>query len=188
MEDQIDLKPVEEKKEREHCVIETTGNLWEYFYSGEAAVVIPTNGNINNFGHNVMNKGLAKEAKELFPLLPKLVGKAIKRLGGHNSVFLYRFPTDKVGENVKKENYVFTFPTKYNHWDDKSNLSLIEFSANALVRTLDNLGKVLGIDKVVLPLVGCGCGSLDWEGEVKPILAKILDDRFLVVKKEDAYE
>ena len=106
MEDQIDLKPVEEKKEREHCVIETTGNLWEYFYSGEAAVVIPTNGNINNFGHNVMNKGLAKEAKELFPLLPKLVGKAIKRLGGHNSVFLYRFPTDKVGENVKKENYV----------------------------------------------------------------------------------
>jgi hypothetical protein len=177
-----------EKVEIEHCVIETTGNMWEYFYSGEAAIVIPTNGNLNQFGHNVMQTGLGRDAKHLFPILPKLLGKSIKRHKGHNQVNVYRLPTDKVINNQKQSNFIFTFPTKYNFWDEKADLKLIELSAQMLVQISEQFFKQNWIDKIVLPTVGCGDGHLDWETEVKPILVKILDERFLVVKHEiDVY-
>jgi len=171
--------------------LETKGNIWEYFYSNEAAVVIPTNGSRDKFGYNVMDSGLALDAKELFPNLPMLIGRSIKKMKGHNGVFVFSFPTDKVNEVEKKKeyNFVFTFPTKYNYWDNVADFKRIELSTFQLVKALNQLEKRLGIEKVVVPRVGCGSGNLNWK-EVQPILFNLLDERFIVIEKdieEDTY-
>jgi hypothetical protein len=38
--------------------------------------------------------------------------------------------------------------------------------------------------RVVLPRAGCGNGGLNWEMAVRPVLADILDDRFIALEGE----
>ena len=72
---------------------------------------------------------------------------------------------------------VISFPTKH-HWRAKSDLKLIENSAEKLL----NFAKIGLVWKHIwLPVVGCGLGGLDWDTQVKPLLSSILDDRFTVV-------
>jgi hypothetical protein len=183
---------MEEKTQEERVkkVVEIEGDIWEQFYNG-IPVAIPTNCNRDRFGFNVMGKGLAKDAKELFPKLPQLIGKAIKDNRGSNGVFLFHLPTSKVDDKGKMQyNFLFTFPTKQNWWDKESSLKLIENSATRLVETVNAIGSRLGIEKVILPRVGCGLGKRNWENDIRPILAKILDERFPVINKiveDDAY-
>jgi len=55
---------------------------------------------------------------------------------------------------------------------------LIERSASELF----NKVVLMKIDRIYVPRPGCGFGVLNWE-EVKPVLEKIWDDRFIVVHK-----
>lgn len=136
----------------------------------KSVLVIPANGQVK-YGTQtaVMGAGVAKQAAEIWPELPKLLGRAIMMNGNHVFHFM-----------VSHKEHVITFPTK-EHWAQSSRLSLIEKSTRELI----NLAALLPRDSVVyLPRVGCGLGKLNWE-EVKSILEKYLDDRFIVVHEND---
>jgi hypothetical protein len=78
-----------------------------------------------------------------------------------------------------------TFPVK-RHWGDRADLDLIEASARWLCHALDHRAEQKVPPGFLAPLYlvrpGCGNGKLDWK-DVKPILASILDDRFIVVER-----
>jgi hypothetical protein len=68
-----------------------------------------------------------------------------------------------------------SFPVKH-HWHEQADLALIERSATQLVRLADKFG----YENVFLPRPGCGNGRLSWP-DVRPVLARTLNDRFTVV-------
>lgn len=61
---------------------ELIGNLWDFHRTDlECFIVIPTNGVLKANGDAVMGAGLAKQAAQRFPTLPKLLGQAIRDTG-----------------------------------------------------------------------------------------------------------
>jgi len=155
---------------------EITGDIWDYHKKGHW-IVITTNGNVKASGEAVMGKGIALQAKQKFPSLPQDLGKAIIFKGNK----LWSWP----------EFRLITFPTKHN-WRDKSDLLLIEKSTQELVSWLnsarDFFANQLKLEmeecktKLYIVRPGCNSGGLDWKN-VKPILEKYLDDRFVVVER-----
>lgn len=141
---------------------EIRGNIWDYHYEGNW-VVITTNGVVKANGEAVMGKGIALQAKLRYPELPYELGRAIKMYG--NRVILL--------DGVTKLRKMFSFPTKH-HWRDKSDLGLIEESAK-------QLAAIAPKEKIYIVRPGCSNGQLDWK-DVKPILERYLDGRFVVVQ------
>jgi O-acetyl-ADP-ribose deacetylase (regulator of RNase III) len=141
-------------------MIEIQGNI----FNGKCdAICITTNGIVKKNKEAVMGAGIALEASNRFPELPKILGQKLIELG--NKVFLLH----------EDESYsIVSFPTK-NHWKDKSDLKLIKKSILELVK----LTQEKGWNKIVLPRPGCGNGGLDWK-EVKKYVS-YLDDRFFII-------
>ncbi len=151
---------------------EITGNIWNFHGKGNW-IVITTNGNVKTNGEAVMGKGIALQAKQRYPELPTELGLLLRE----ESPF-WVFPFSKYK--------LFTFPTKHNWWE-KSDVELIRQS----VVRLEALSSFFSISPYtelndVFPLylvrLGCSNGQLDWE-DVKPVLEKYLDDRFIVVER-----
>jgi hypothetical protein len=138
------------------------GNLWD-FHEQNKPVAITTNGVINTHNMNVMGKGVALEAKNLFPNLPRDVAKHIS----NNGNVVGFFPNYKL----------FTFPTK-DYWWEKSSLQLIEDSAIALSALVTQLK----FTEVYMPCPGIGNGKLT-KSQVEPLISIHLDHRFVVVEK-----
>ena len=167
---------------------ELKGNLWEMECD---AVCISTNGFIKNNGECVMGRGCAKEAAEFFPEIPKLLGDRIKKYGNvvqtirhFEGVAILSYPVkpemnpflaDK-DEVVKHMRDKYKLGDQVPGWACVALINIIEQSAKQLVELADRHGW----KKVLIPQVGCGAGELNWS-EVKPILDKILDDRFTAV-------
>lgn len=126
------------------------------------AVCVTTNGIVCRTGA-VMGAGIAKEANTRYRLSYKL-GQMLNKSGNH---------TYDLG--IYDNKHVVSFPTK-NHWRDSSDIRLIEQSCRELV-TLTNKNNWT---EVLLPPVGCGCGGLDFNKQVKPVIESILDDRFVI--------
>jgi hypothetical protein len=148
---------------------EIYGNLWEQ--KDIDALCITTNGFVKNNGRAVMGRGCAKEAMIKFaPNLDLHFGQLIREFGNIPVILLSR---DK-----KNGGSLVSFPVKHNWWE-VADLELIKISAIALVR----MATLLGWSKIVIPRPGCGNGKLDWK-DVKPILEKILDDRFFIISRE----
>ena len=157
---------------------EVKGDIWDFHKQGYW-IVITTNGTVKSNGEAVMGRGVALQAKQRFSDLPIILGNNIKTFG--NKAFI-------LGKGVT------TLPVKHNWWE-KADLTLIEEST----KELRNLF-VTVITEYPIPIYlvrpGCGNGGLDW-GDVRPILEKYLDDRFVVVQrrrwlyriemKEDSY-
>jgi hypothetical protein len=146
---------------------EIKGDIWDFHREGYW-IVIPTNGFVKKNGECVMGRGLAWQAKQRYPNLPRLLGEKILLYG--NSLFT--FP----------EYHLITFPVKRVWWE-KADLTLIDKSANILHEMFFHYGVayIHHINTpVFLPWVGCGNGGLD-KKNVKPILEKYLDDRFMIV-------
>lgn len=143
---------------------EDIGNLWTY---PADAIVITTNGFVKNNGYAVMGRGCAREAVQKEPHLPYWLGQAISQDGN----FPFYFPTLKM----------WTMPVKHNWWEP-ADINLIESSAIDLVRQMEFVGDNPKV--IVMPRPGCGNGQLDWE-DVRPVLAEILDDRFVAITYGD---
>lgn len=142
---------------------EVTGDLWAYHAQG-AWVVITTNGIVAARGTAVMGRGVAQQAAQRFPLLPRALAMNLTQSGNH----VYAFPFCRV----------ITFPVKA-HWRDRAAPGLIRQSVKELVDLVDAGGGVPLPVYLVRP--GCGNGGLRWAA-VKPLLAP-LDDRFVVVEE-----
>jgi hypothetical protein len=152
-------------------VIEAKGDIWEYHKRG-LWVVITVNGVLDRDGRNVMGAGVACQAKEKYPGLPKKLGNRIIESGNK----CYAFPEFKI----------ITYPTKH-HWKDKhSDLMLIQLGAHEIAGMVrpSVLREPLTREFIAMVRPGVGCGKLDWE-QVKGVIAPILDDQFIVVSKAD---
>lgn len=129
---------------------------------------ITTNGTVKANGRAVMGRGTAKQATQRYGGMALALGRLIEARGLHVEVVLdQRGAADGVP--------LVVFPVKYS-WDEPASLTLIERSARELVTRAG----IEGWQTVLLPRPGCGNGQRTWE-EVAPILAPILDDRFVVV-------
>lgn len=145
---------------------EITGDIWDFHKKGYW-IVITTNGNVRANGEAVMGKGIALQAKQKFPDLPKALGQSIRFCG--NVVRI-------LGQPPFLDYRIVSFPTKHNWWE-KADPSLIEEGCKTLSTTWPK-------DKdLYMVRPGCSNGQLDWK-DVKPILEKYLDDRFAVVERE----
>ena len=141
---------------------EIIGDIWDKWKEG-FWIVIPTNGFVNNKGECTMGAGLALQAKTKFPDLPKELAERLEEYG--NVVFTFH------------KYHLITFPVKRVWWE-RANPELIKRSCKDLQKIFEH--NLSGIPlPLYLPRVGCGNGKLKWT-DVKPILEKYLDERFVV--------
>ena len=167
---------------------EIKGDLWDIECD---ALCVSTNGFIKSNGENVMGRGCAKQAAEFFPEIPKLLGDRIKKYGNvvsmlrhYEGVAILSFPVkpeintymNNKSEVVKHMHSRYKIGDQVPGWACVAELSIIEQSAKQLVEMADRHGW----EKVLIPFVGAGHGELRWK-DVKPVLDKILDDRFHAV-------
>lgn len=140
-------------------MIEVYGDLWSY----PADVrVITTNGMVRKDGGCVMGRGCALEAKNRYKGIDLVLGRMIKVEGNHVHFLM-----------AMADFTLYSYPVKHK-WFEAADPDLIVRSAEELAEL------VHGDSQVVLPRPGCGNGSLKWD-QVKPLLEKILDDRFHVI-------
>ncbi len=122
---------------------------------------ITTNGTLRFNGRAIMGAGIALQARSRYPELEVTMGKLIRERGNHVHLS---------GHNL------ISFPTKV-HWNRNSDLDLIMRSARELVALANTL---LDAKRILMTRLSCGLGRLSWN-TVKPSIAPILDDRFIVV-------
>ena len=139
--------------------IENRGNIFDECAN---AVCVTTNGIVCQTGA-VMGAGIAKEANMRYHLSNKL-GQMLDKNGNH----VYDL-------GVYDNKHLVSSPTK-NHWHDPSDIKLIKQSCRELVALAD----ANNWTEVLLPPVGCGCGGLDFNNQVKPVIETLLDDRFVI--------
>lgn len=140
---------------------EIYGDLFSYDNRPGFKICITTNGTIKNNGEGVMGAGCAKQASQLYPDLPRLLGISLSERGNVVSLLM---------------NQYISFPVKHNWWEE-ADLELIRSSATELKnRAL----KQAGI-KFVLPRPGCGNGKLEWK-KVKQLLIELdLPDNIFII-------
>lgn len=143
---------------------EVVGDLFEY---PADCVVIPINWRTNKQGHAIMGAGVAKQAAKRLPWLPASLGNLIRQMTDTPQVICLGTGTGA---------YLLNVPTKRD-WRQPSDVDLIEQGAQRMVEFADRTGW----QTVALPRLGCGLGGLSWEVQVRPLLADLLDDRFVVV-------
>lgn len=141
------------------------------------AVAVTTNGCIKKDGRAVMGAGIAKYVRDHFGsvrdsewAMDRILGRFLMEHGNHACVLSEERILD-----TDRTFFLFTFPTK-EHWKENSKPDLIRRSCKEITKLADEYH----IDIVYLPPPGCNNGHLDYWKDVRPILEKELDDRFLV--------
>ena len=182
-------------------MLEVRGDLFKFDGS---AICLTTNGHVRNDGACVMGRGVAKQATERWPGIEYRIGQFISSRGNHvhrvslwpdyagsPKLPLVKMPKSKVvapANWLSLQFHIFTLPVKH-HWREKADLELIERSLRELVYKVDGhtpehaaTAKRDQLKRIALPRPGCGNGGLSWDN-VRPLAAKILDDRFIVIER-----
>lgn len=135
------------------------------------ARVITTNGSVRRDGCAVMGRGCALQAARRWPHLSGLLGSSITIMR-QRGVLMPTFINNLEGH----PEVLVCLPVKY-AWPERADLKLILRGLRDLVEVADRRGW----QRVVMPRPGCGNGKLDWERQVRPNIAPLLNDRFTVV-------
>lgn len=155
-----------------------SGDIWDWQEAG--ILVIPTNIGWNTSGAAVMGAGLAADAALRFPDLKIWYGAECRKLkhatpplpwpDATEACRLILFPTKRLNERLP-----------HYSWRDNASLELIE---RGLV-DLALLGETLpGTRKIVVPMLGTGCGHLK-EASVRMLMEEHLEnERFIILKRE----
>ena len=129
------------------------GNIFE---TKLQTIVIPVN------LQGVMGKGLALQAKRLYPdiynIYKEICNKKYIDIGNP-----YLCKTDNV-----LQHWFLLFPTK-DYWRNPSKIEYIESGLNYLINNYNEWG----ILSIATPLLGCGCGGLS-EQIIKPVISHYL--------------
>ena len=148
-----------EKKDNQHITLEN-GNI---FLTNYQTIVITVN------CAGVMGKGIALQAKDLFPdaflYYKDLCEKDEMHMG---EPVLYDKPSKTLQGPGKEYIKLLLFPTKQ-HWKMPGDIVSIEKGLQWLV---DNYEKC-GIKSLAIPALGCGNGGLNWK-DIGPLLYKYL--------------
>ncbi len=131
------------------------------------AVCFTSNGVAKKDGKLVMGAGVAKQFRDRFAGIDQEAGTLVKQYGNICQIVW----SIHIGTPLS----ILAFPTKH-HWRNPSYISLIEESALKLIELTNQNGWKL----VLLPAPGCSNGGLNFDKEVKPVLEKIFDPRFVV--------
>ena len=144
---------------------EIRGNIFDQDVD---VVCIAANGSVMDNGKAVMGCGRALDAELLFPGLADLLGVWINAVGNHLHYLKF----------IEERGYtICSFPIR-DKWDGEVDLKLVEESCKDLVEsTMPNI-------TVALPPMGCGADGKTWE-DIKKIMAKHFDDRFVIVEPEN---
>ncbi len=132
------------------------------------AICFTSNGVIRKDGRLVMGAGVAKAFRDRFSYLDAEAAKCVET-NGNCCQLIGDWNT---GNRLIP---IVAFPTKH-HWRNPSDIKLIEKSVNELIVLADTNGW----KTIYLPAPGVSNGGLSWENEVKPLLIKKLDDRFII--------
>jgi O-acetyl-ADP-ribose deacetylase (regulator of RNase III) len=110
----------------------------------------------------VMGAGIAKSFKNMFPSMFEAYRFACEtsmlRIG---TVHVYQ---EDDGRRI------INLPTKL-HWKNPSTVEFIRTSLMALA----GANKTLKLSTIAMPAIGCGCGGLDFDSQVYPILLEVAD-------------
>lgn len=154
------------------------GDMWSAYERADL-FLITTNGVLDSQQNLVMGRGIAREARERIPALPKLFGQEILRLG--NGCFLKERGAFEYGF-LQHENWpdlkIGLFQVKY-RWFENADPTLIQFS----VRSLNMYLRLHPQLQVHLNYPGIGNGHLD-TNVVSPIIHQLTDQ--VTVWKYDA--
>lgn len=157
-------------------MITKIGDIFLNCISGDI-ICFTSNGIVKKDGCLVMGAGNAKEFRDTFKGIDKCYGSLVKKYGNN---CLYGGTC--VIKNKKVS--VVSFPTKHNY-KCNSDLNLIEKSCKQIVDIANNdvLLNKIGFDKtknhIRICAPGVNNGNLNWD-DVKPILEKYLDNRFII--------
>lgn len=170
-------------------MLEQRGNMFDISCD---AMCITTNGFVKTNGECVMGRGIAKAIQQYLPDIPKVLGKAIQHKGNRVHLLyphvpdthpaVLSFPVKPVSKVCQShDDYVshmrFNIGQTIPGWACKADISIIQRSAKELVELANAHPEW---QKILIPRAGCGAGELRWDS-VQPILAEILDDRFIAV-------
>jgi len=149
------------------------------------ALCITTNGIVKSSGAAVMGAGVAKTCAQLWPQTPLILGELLVSSGRNipfhlGNVTDGNFWTETNPETEETLHFcrIFSFPTKH-HYSNPSDIDLIKESCHHMVVFADQLK----MKSIALSRPGCGNGGLSWN-DVRPIVGKILDDRFHVIERK----
>lgn len=140
---------------------EVKGDLWAYDGRKGFILLITTNGYLKKDGTGVMGAGVAKQAAERYPDLPRLLGESLKCRGNVVSLL--------TGQ-------IASFPVK-RVWHEDADLKLIRKST----KRLKMIAELNPTKKFVTVKAGCGNGNLRWE-KVKPIMETLPNNVFVIDK------
>ena len=143
---------------------EIKGDLFCYVDRKGFDILITTNGFIKKDGTGVMGAGVARQAADLFPELPRLLGQSLK---------------DRKNVVSRLLPHLLSFPVKHN-WYEDADKKLIKQS----VKQLYELAKRYPNKKFVLPRPGCGSGNLRWTS-VRKLLVDLPDNVWVINNEED---
>lgn len=172
---------------------EIDGNIWDYWKpETKEYIAIPTNGFVKKDGYAVMGRGLAFEATRRITRIAKKVGAKILARGNVPFLFpeygIVTFPVKPIKMKMRKKiDLQKILPDKRDQFQVgnwvpgflcKAQKGLIHESAKILRKMAD-----CRVEKVYVPMVGCGNGGLYWS-DVKPILEHAFngDERFVIIK------
>lgn len=141
---------------------EAATDIWSFL--GQAVIAITTNGSLTPNGQAILGRGVARQASARFPGLRVRLGELLQTGGNHVHEIAFG---------------LVSFPVEETPWS-LPDLRLIARSA-AELRTLADQRQW---SRIVLPRPGCGGGGLHWD-DVRPILERHLDQRFIVVTAAD---
>jgi len=143
---------------------EIKGNIWNYYDKGNQIVILMSYSRAKN-GEVIMNKGIALQAKQKFPSLPRELSTTLSIYGDH-----------LICDSSRK---IIFFPIKYSQ-QEKTDLSLIKKGAQEL---LDLFNKHIKDYPTPIYITKSEDeeNELPWKN-IKNILEKYLDDRFVIVE------
>lgn len=152
-------------------MINVTGEAWKMAWNQDFDVLcITTNGFVKKNGECVMGRGIAKQMKEMYPELPRLLGRRIQEDGNRCARLMTLF-RGALNSSLQ----IVSFPVKHN-WFENADLELIAKSAKEIVAMADEDQW----SKILIPRPGCGNGKLSY-ADVEPVLKELLDDRFYII-------
>lgn len=152
------------------------GNLWN---STDDIILVTTNATVKKNGEVVMGRGAAKEAKEKFPLFPKIIGDQISThysSGGEYGLLILH-PYTVLEEERVYGKYLGAFQVKYNWWED-ANLNLIRYSTNLLYSAMNNQFKDMTCS---MNFPGIGNGRVSYKDVLK-VVSRLPDNVSLYMR------
>lgn len=168
---------------------EMRGDLFDQIGRAEY-ICITTNGTVKNNGSAVLGRGCALQAKTRWNGLPEYLGSLLQV---HGNLPFYLGAIDEFkfwrkGARAKNWNDtgLISFPVKH-VWNQMADIDLIKRSCAHLISMINyqQTDRVTKIENVIIPRPGCGNGNLEW-GYVRPAIAPLLDDRFVIITNENS--